>query len=324
MKHNIYIGTWSENLHHAAFNDETGELKPLGSVEAGMPSYLIYDSGVIYGVSEADGYVFSMSPDKLEILSKQSTNGKHPCHICAMDKWLFVSNYSEGTLTVFERGGKGLIKPSAVSLAHYGSGPNASRQERSHIHFAGMPPHNDFLAVCDLGTDKVLIYPFNRELGLLTNANVIDCPPGSGPRHLTFSEDNKYLYVLTELTSTVLVYSAVDGEIKLTQQISTLPDGFKEHNTAAAIRISPDKKTLAASNRGHDSVAMFAINGDGTLSPPTHLMTGKTPRDFTYSPCGKWMLVAEQDSGAVSVAQSKSCINIEKPTCIVFGGLIND
>jgi 6-phosphogluconolactonase len=348
VKHIIYIGTWSKGenggLFSAEFDDSAGGLRLLSNFEIDMPSYLQYAGGILYGVSETDSYngdnggsVFSILTGEsggMELLSQKPTNGKHPCHLCAADNWVYVSNYSEGTLTVLRRDENGAISEPLAHLAHYGKGPNPKRQEKSHIHFAALPPEpkrdgDSCLGVCDLGTDRVHIYSHNETFGLKTYNMVINCPPGSGPRHLAFSSDDRYLYILTEMGNTVLVYQADGGEIHFKQEVSTLPPEFSGNSTAAAIRISPDGRTLAASNRGHDSVALFAVNRDGTLqNPPEFLKTGKTPRDFVYSANGEWILCANQSDNFVAAyktdgsGEQVSQIEIPKPTCIVFGGTV--
>ncbi|MCL2702802.1 MAG: lactonase family protein [Defluviitaleaceae bacterium] len=336
MKYTVYFGTYSKSLYRGEFDAGTGGLELLDSADVENPSYLHADGDVLYGVSETDvfngksgGALFSVSlrDEKMEVLSIEGTNGRHPCHLSVFGNYIFVSNYSEGTLSIFEKDIKGRIKPSRLSVAHYGSSVNPSRQKQAHIHFAAMSPDFQYLAVCDLGLDKVFAYPFTMDYGLSLKAKEVDCPPGSGPRHLVFSRDGRTMYVLTELSNTILVYQSIKDNIELVQEISALPDGFTGAGGAAAIHMSPDVGFIAASNRGHDSVAVFRINGGGTLQKPEFIMTGAAPRDFGYSPDGRWILSANQNDNTVTVhsvretSETAGQINVPSPCCIAFGGL---
>jgi 6-phosphogluconolactonase len=183
-----------------------------------------------------------------------------------------------------------------------------------------------FLALCDLGMDKVLLYPYSAKYGLSTNAKEIICPPGSGPRHLTFSACGCYIYVLTELSNTILSYRYNKDDIHLIQEISTLPADYNGFSSAAAIHLSPNGLYVAVSNRGHDSIAIFKITDDGRLIFSNHIKTGKDPRDFRFSPCGKWLLSANQNNDSITIFRienntfmQKGIINIPKPVCILFG-----
>jgi 6-phosphogluconolactonase len=175
--------------------------------------------------------------------------------------------------------------------------------------------------------DKVFLYPYSAENGLSTNAKEIICPPGSGPRHLAFSTCGCYIYVLTELNNTILNYRYNESDIQLIQEISTLPADYKSPSTAAAIHLSPNGMYAAASNRGHNSIAVFKIVDNGRLVFAKHIMTGKDPRDFRFSPCGKWLLSANQNDDSLTLFRienntfiQKGIFKIPKPACILFGG----
>jgi 6-phosphogluconolactonase len=174
--------------------------------------------------------------------------------------------------------------------------------------------------------DKVFLYPYSSVSVLSTNAKTIACPPGSGPRHLAFSTCGLYLYILTELSNTILNYQYNKGDVKLLQEISTLPADFKDNSSAAAIHLSPCGTYIAASNRGFDSIAIYNIGNDGILTFAAYIKTGKEPRDFRFSPCGKWLLSANQNEDSVTVYRFENnsikqtgIINIPKPVCILFG-----
>ena len=333
----LYFGTYSEGkdggIFSAVFSPETGKIHLKDNISIPQPSYLQLYKKTLYAVSELmcfegenGGALSAIDTANHQILTTIPTHGKHPCHLCLTDNHLFVANYSEGSLSIFTFEQSKELKPTFQSIQHYGKSVNSQRQQMAHVHFVTMDPAGGYLAVCDLGLDQVLLYPYSPSQGLSTNATCIPCPPGAGPRHLTFSQCGNFLYVLTELTNTILVYKYHKGEGMFIQEVSTLPDTFIEINTCAAIRLSPDGTKIVASNRGHDSLAIFIIEQDGKLNFSHHLMTGKCPRDFNFSPCGNWLLAANQEDDSVFVYQQAGdtylqtdTINLPKPVCILFG-----
>ena len=356
-KYKIYIGTYSKGegngLFRGEFDGETGEIRIKDTLDIENPSYLQLNenNNILYGVSEVGsfdgekgGALFSVDisdNSQMRLIDMKCTHGRSPCHLCVSpryikekDNLIFVSNYSEGSLSIFQTDISGNIKPSLQSIHHFGKSVNPNRQEASHIHFAEIIL-GKYLAVCDLGLDKIFLYPnfvnpAQNLNGLITDSKTIDCPPGSGPRHFAVSKDIKYLYVLTEMGNTVLVYECKGGdpeqEFELIQEISTLPSDFTGRSTAAAIHVSPDGKYLGASNRGHDSIAVFRIKDGGGFSFATHIMTGKEPRDFRFSPDGKFLIAANQGSDSLTVYSIENDkfidannITLPKPVCILFG-----
>jgi 6-phosphogluconolactonase len=338
--YDLFIGTYSKGidggLFHCSFDDTNGEIRKIGNIDIENPSYLQLNGNLLYGVSELSsfngengGALFSVDikePKKKRLIDIIGTHGKHPCHLIIKDNYVFVSNYSEGSLSIFKTNADGELQPSFQSLHHFGKSERTDRQESSHIHFATFTPDNEFLAICDLGMDKVFLYPYSCENALSTNAKIINCPSGSGPRHLTFSACGKYLYVLMELNNTICCYEYDKGNVKFLQQISTLPDDYSGRSSAAAIHLSPCGNFLASSNRGHDSIALCNIEDNGKLALITHIKTGKEPRDFRFSPCGNWLLSANQNDNSVTIYRKESNLfkylgifNMPKPVCIQFG-----
>ena len=348
-KYNVFFGTYSKGqgngLFRGEFDCDTGEIILKDTLDIENSSYLQLRDNILYGVSEVGefdgekgGALFSVDisdSSQMRLIDMKCTHGKSPCHLCVTDKTyklfknlIFVANYSEGSLSIFETGISGKIVQSCQSIHHFGKSVNRLRQDSSHIHFAAMTPDDEYLAVCDLGLDKVFLYPYSERKGISTNAGFINCPPGSGPRHMVIL--NKYLaYVLTEMGNTVLVYNYFDsfewGE-ELLQEISTLPPDFTGQSTAAAIHISPDWEYLGASNRGHDSIAIFKIQDDCKLDFLSHIMTGKEPRDFRFSPDSRWIISANQNDDSVTVYKIENDnfiqtgnVSLPKPVCILFG-----
>ncbi|UFH55598.1 lactonase family protein [Spirosoma sp. KNUC1025] len=319
----MYVGTYSvrgsEGIYVFEFDRKAGAMQQIQSVSNGKnPSFLaIHPSGnYLYSVNEgpdklggASAYAIDKATGKLQFLNSQSTLGGGPCHV-SIDKTgrtAFVSNYGGGSLAVFPISSNGQLSAASDSVQDAGTGPNAQRQEKPHVHSATLAPDNRFLYVADLGTDKLNIFDID-----VTNSKVkpastpyATVKPGSGPRHFTFHPNGKYAYLVEELTSTVAVFSrnAQTGALTLLDDnVKTLPDGFSGQNTSADIHIDPSGKFLYQSNRGANTLAIFAIGNDGKLTKigdqPTE---GKTPRNFLIDPKGDFVFVAHQDSDNITI-----------------------
>ena len=297
------------------FDTGSGALRPAGlAVETASPSFLAVDAGghYLYAVNETDpGMVSSFAIDraaaKLTLISKVSSKGGGPCHLAldATGRWLAVANYGTGSVAVLPVGAGGKLGEAAAFDQHHGSGINRSRQEGPHAHEAVFSPDNRFLLVPDLGLDQILVYRFDAAKGTIAPN---DPPfgvvaPGSGPRHLTFHPNGKVVYVLSEMASTVTAfrYDAARGALESFQTVSALPDHFSGQSTTAEIAVNAAGSAVYASNRGHDSIALFHIAPElFRLAPAEHTPTlGKTPRQFTLDPEGKFLLASNQQSGAI-------------------------
>jgi len=345
-KYRIFIGTYSKGpgkgLLSGVFDSDTGEIRLGDALDIENPSYMQispYNDGVLYGVSETYEYcgenggalfcVDISDPGKMRLIDIKGVRGKLPCHLCAVDNLVFTANYSDGSLGIMETDRAGNISPIYRAISHFGKGPNKDRQEAAHIHFVSMTPDGKYLALCDLGLDGVFLYPYTKEAGLAANAKIIGCPPGSGPRHLVFSADGKYMYVLTELASTVLAFGYSDGKAEFLQEISCLPPGNARESAAAAIHISPDGKQLVASNRGADCLAVFDIGENGRLGISGYIEDQNTPRDFNFSPDGNFLVSAHQDGDKIEVFRVENGgfakvgeTGAWAPVCVLFGGQI--
>jgi 6-phosphogluconolactonase len=201
----------------------------------------------------------------------------------------------------------GRLKPFSTFLQHTGSSVNQRRQSGPHAHSVNLDPANRFALVADLGLDKVFVYRFEPRQGQLLphDPQSFDTAPGAGPRHLAFHPSGRYAYVINEMASTVtaLRWDGASGELGEIQSVSTRPDGFAGDNSTAEVVVSPDGKFLYGSNRGHDSLAIFAIDqASGRLTPVGHQPTlGKTPRNFAIDPTGEYLLAANQNSDTIVV-----------------------
>jgi len=336
MKYKAYIGTYSvrdsKGIYLIEADSETGVLAILDSWQAKNPSYLAVSNGYLFAALECNefkgvygGGVASYAINQngsLSFLSVRPTGGTSPCHVCPMSdgKKLYVSNYGDGTLSVFdvENGKLG----EALLIKHKGSGPNETRQKEPHVHCAAIEPGNERLCVVDLGIDRAVFY----NMADMSMAGDFAVKGESGPRHIVFSEHRQYAWMVCELSSEVYVF-----EPRSRKQIgvySTLPDDFTGKNTCAAIKLSPDEKRLYASNRGHDSIACYDIDPEtGKLSLLAICPSGgKSPRDFSISPNGAFLYTANQDTDNICVFTLKDgvpvgtglSLDIPAPVCVLF------
>jgi 6-phosphogluconolactonase len=345
-----YTGEKSQGIYVAEFEPKNGQL---GSVklaaEGKNPTFLALDPQrrVLYAVNEindfdkkASGAVSAFRVDtqtgKLDLLNQEPSGGAGPCHLATAQngKCVLVANYGSGSVAVLPIAPDGRLRPLVSPIQHRGSSINSQRQEGPHAHFITWDPDNRFVLTCDLGLDKVLIYKLEANTLLLSPND----PPGfaikggSGPRHLAFDPTGRYAYVLNELSSTVTccVYDQIRGELKEIQTVSTLRKDFTGANTCAEIQVHPSGKFLYASNRGDNTIAVFAISpNNGLLESVQFEPTGgKTPRHFCLDPSTKWLIAENQDSDNVTVMAVDSSTgrltptgreqHVGAPVCAVF------
>jgi 6-phosphogluconolactonase len=337
----LYVGTYtgpaSKGIYAYGYDAASGKLTPLGlAAETTNPSFLAIDSTrkVLYAVNEGHDYkgensgavtAFSIEDrktGKLTELDEVSSHGADPCYISfdRTGKYALVANYTGGTVAVFPLASDGRIGEASSVMKDAGElGPNKARQEAPHAHFIEASAHNWFAYVSDLGLDQVLIYKFDAAKGTLTAggppvvAGASPSPavkdffsaklaPGTGPRHVAFSADGKFMYVLGELDSTVTVFANDAKEtFQSIQKISALRSGVPGHNSAAEIAIHPSGEFLYTSNRGDDSIAVFTIHrATGKLTFLQRISSGgNAPRHFTIDPTGTRLFAANQDSGNI-------------------------
>jgi 6-phosphogluconolactonase len=356
----VYVGTYtggkSKGIYLFKLQTEIrGQQKnvtliPLGlAAELASPSFLAIDAQHrrLFAVTESDqfegkpsgavsAYAIDPKTGKLELLNQQSTKGGGPCHL-ALDRdgrHVFVANYGGGSVAVLPVGDDGRLGEASDFVQHKGKSINPERQDAAYAHCVTLDPTGRFLFVCDLGLDQVLCYKFDAKTGKLTpnDPPFAAITPGAGPRHMVFRPDGRFAYVINELNSTVtaFAYDAKSGRLTELQNISTLPKSFVGENTTAEIDIHPSGKFLYGSNRGRDSIVLFAVNrDDGTLTYFEDLSTtGKTPRHFGLHPAGDLMAIGHQDSDTIQLCQIDGAngrlkpvgeaVEAPMPVCIVF------
>ncbi len=273
------------------------------------------DGRKLYTVRAGDDgkhYVSGFSVDRkdgsLKLLNEQTDFGKGPCYVSVAPtgKTVLVANYSEGNICSFKINRKGLLKGVQTSHYHQGASKVTDRQKAPHPHMILPAVANDLVLVPDLGMDQVLIYQLNRK-GVLApfGAKTAATPPGSGPRHFAFHPNGQFGYSLNELDGSVTAFrfDADGGRLTPIETVSTLPADFKEFNKSADIHLTPDGAYLYASNRGHNSIAVFKVDAsNGTLeSRGTFPCGGEWPRAFAIDPSGQFILVANKQTHNIAI-----------------------
>jgi len=343
----VYIGTYTrgraEGIYRFTLDLDSGALTPRGAT-GGVenPSFLaLHPTGrYLYSVAEAQGgavAAFAIDPatGDLAPLNAQSTRGPGACHV-ALDPagtTLIASNYAGGSVASFAIGDDGRLSPAVSFIQHEGRSV-APRQQGPHAHSATIDATGRFAVVADLGLDKLVVYALDAATGALSPHD----PPslklhgGAGPRHFAFHPNGGFAYVINELDSTVtaMTWNPRQGVLTATQTVTTLPADFTGDNTTAEVVVHPSGRFLYGSNRGHDSIAIFAIDdATGELTPIGHEPTrGKEPRHFNVDPTGRWLLAANQKSDTVQVFRVDEAtgalsavgdpVTVPTPVCVKF------
>jgi 6-phosphogluconolactonase len=312
----FYVGTSgakAPGILRCVLDGKTGKISvPTVAAEAKSASYVALspDAKFLYATAEAaEGAVaaYAVEGDKLRLLNTEASKGKGPTHLVvdAAGRNLVVVNYGSGSTTALPIKADGSFAPATSSIQHVGSGPNAGRQAGPHSHGVYFHPKNGRAYVADLGTDDIFIFKFDAEKGLLTPNKPKSgrVTAGEGPRHLAFHPSGKFAYVNTEMGLNVVAFAvAGNGGLNEIQSLPTLPAGAdKKGVSTAEIFVRANGKTLYVSNRGHDSIAVYAIAQDGKLTLLQHMLgTPATPRGFGLSADGRWLVCAGQKSGTLN------------------------
>jgi 6-phosphogluconolactonase len=324
----VYVGSYTEEgytknreskgIYAFRFDAATGEFTPLGlAAESPNPSFLAVDPNgkFLYAVNEVQNFrgpnsggVRSFAMDRttgrLTLLNELPSHGGDPCYV-ALDKkgkYLFTANDSGGSVAAFPVLPDGRLGESSTFLQFQAKGEKAP-----HAHAINVSPDNRFVLVADLGLDQVTAYRFDQESGSFSprDSQTFKVDPGAGPRHFAFHPNGKFVYVLTELQAGIVAfaYERPGGTLRRLQTVSMLPKRYSGEKAAAEVQVHPSGKFLYASNRGHDSLAVFAINqNNGTLTRVEIVPTkGKEPRHFAVDPTGSFLLAANQHSDSIVV-----------------------
>jgi 6-phosphogluconolactonase len=318
----VYVGTSSgepgNGIHVLRFDPGDGSLEAtaLPVTPTPNPSFLALapDGRTLYAVREVDdggvaAYRRDPATGRLDPLGWSPAGGPGPAYVSVhpSGRWLLVANYGGGGVALLPIGEDGAPGEPVDVIRYTGSGPDPARQEAPHPHAIRTAPDGRVF-VADLGTDRVIAYPpVTADRGLdEARAVVTRTAPGAGPRHLAFSTDGAFVYLVNELPGSVTAwaYDEATGRLDEIQTVSTLPDGFEGANKSAAIHVHPNGRWLYVSNRGDfDSIVRFAIDpATGRLGARIDHRDGITwPRSFVIHPDGRWLLVANRHAGEVTV-----------------------
>ncbi len=329
-----------DNIHAFCLDDGIGRLSPMySSGKVSNPSYLLCKGDILYSVSECSTEetsgvcVWKRKDDGLTLLQEVRFPEGAACHLmlCPAFDRLFAACYDTGCDVIFAIREDGMLEEPYSVVRHRGCSPNHPRQQVPHAHANIMTTNPYRMVSVDLGADTVTvnnISPAGCETHL-RECSRLTLPNGSGPRHMVFSS-LELAYLVTELSNKVykLDFHAGSGSLWNMAEVSTLPAGFTGNSTAAAIKLSPDEKILAVSNRGHDSVTLFRVGSDGSLMDGMYSSAeGACPRDLAFSPDGNYMVVCCQQSDCVNLFRIDRdslsltlCdrISLPSPACVTF------
>jgi 6-phosphogluconolactonase len=352
----MYVGTYtqegstSKGIYVYRYDSGSAKVTSLGlAAQTINPSFLAVHPNrrFLYAVNELGDYkgqksggvsafAIDNATGKLTLLNEVASGGADPCYISVdkTGKFVLVANYTGGNVSVFPILKDGSLGEASAFVQHTGHGTNPKRQEAPHAHSIDLSPDNRFAIVDDLGLDETLVYKFDSSKGAVT----LNDPPfakadaGAGPRHFALAPNGKFAYVIHEMGSTVSVfdYDAAAGVLHQVQTISTIPKDFTRLNEDAEIEVHPSGKFLYASNRGHDSIAVFAIDPNkGTLSLIEYVPTkGQSPRHFQIDPTGSLLFAENEKSDNIVIfridartgrlAPTGKVLDISQPVCVKF------
>ncbi len=355
----VYVGTYtgaaSKGVYAFDFDAATGRAtSPELAAETPNPTFLTSHPNhrFLYAANEignfggkksgaVSAFAIDAASGHLKLLNQQPSGGDGPCHV-SLDpsgRWALVANYGSGSVAVFPVRADGRLGEATAVVQHEGRSVNPRRQEGPHAHFITMDPAGRFALACDLGLDQVLVYRFDAGRGALAanDPPAARLKPGSGPRHLAFHPNGRFAYVISEMASTITAFRWQPGRGALAElpSVSTLPVGFAGQSTAAEIQVHPSGKFVYGSNRGDDSIAVFATDPrTAKLAFVERQSTlGRTPRYFGLDPTGRFLLACNQDSGNIVVFRVEGAtgrltptgqtLTVGSPVCLQFVPMTN-
>ena len=340
----LMVGSYAtpeeEGIKVYAWDNEKGEATYVSGLKGiSNPSYQVVsvDGNRVYSVGEDEGETstahslsFDKTNGKLALMNTQLTNGGAPCYINLSpdEDCVITANYMGGSISVLPLDASGRLSENVSTFAFTGEGENKIRQSQPHLHCVEFTPDGKFLLANDLGTDKIHVFPLTPE-GKLDEMGTFDVElePGSGPRHLCFSKDGRFAYLINEISGKVTTLSYNERTL---QPIHYIEADTVNAQGSADIHLSPDGKFLYASNRlKADGIAVFSVNQEtGMLTKVGYQLTGIHPRNFIITPDGRFLLVACRDSNLVQIfrrdektgllVDTGKTIETSKPVCLKF------
>lgn len=343
QKHKLIVGTFtrannSEGIYIYDFDTKTADSKSLSIIKSPADQgYLalssdektIYSTYMLKDKSAVTAYAFNELTGEAKLMN-QLPAGQNPCYVITDGINVITANYGGGSINVYGLHTDGSFNAEKQFIQHTGSGPDP-RQASAHAHQALFSPDKKFVLASDLGEDKIYTYKYEpNAVKPLSIHTTINTDPGSGPRHLTFSPNGKFVYLTHEFTGKISAFEYKNGNLKLIQQISTTAPDFKGKIDGADIHISADNKFLYQTNRGDaNTISTFSIAKNGFLKLVETVSTvGKGPRNFTLDPSGNYVLIAHQYTNDIVIfnrnkksgrlKDSGKRINVGMPVCLVF------
>jgi 6-phosphogluconolactonase len=314
----VYVGTQDHRIEALRLDTSSGALVRTATVDADIrPTWLMAHPNlpVLYAVDDQSNkpgsvtaFNVNRSTGELSRLDAVATRGVGTTHLTfdASSGTVLAANYNSGSVSSVAVRDDGSLDALTSTIGETGSGPN-KRQMSAHAHDAIVDPSGHYVLVPDLGADRVFVYRFDRATRVLSKDGTRDfaAPFGSGPRHLVFGADGRFAYLITELSADVMVFrwDAPNGRLTLTQKLQISSTGFSGAKSGAEIALSADGRFVYAADRGENEIVVYRVDaGNGTLSDVQRVPSdGRTPWAFSIEPSGKWLLVANQASGTVSV-----------------------
>lgn len=303
-----YTGGGSKGIYSYRFNQATGEAEVLDSLEMTNPSFLTVspDKQTIYAVSETNDSHASLNTirlnrnsGKMTFLGATLTEGADPCYVATNGKTVLTANYSGGSMSVFSLSGGGTKAILSTRFLGAVGGPDMLRQAEPHVHCACFTPDGRYALATDFSADRILSYRLQGQK-VVANGVAAKVSDDSGPRHLVFSPNGRFVYLMSELSGKVTVFSYHDGRLLRLQEIISDSVGARG---GADIHLSPDGKFLYSSNRLKDEgIAIFSVNPQtGMLTRVSYQPTGAHPRQFNITPNGRFLLCCCRDSNKIQV-----------------------
>ena len=334
----MFVGTYtdgsSKGLYSFSFNQTTGESVLLDSLEMQNPSYLMTSryGRLVYAVSETNDEKASLNIIRLDeeggmhLLDSEPTDGADPCYVAVKGGIALTANYSGGSMSVFHLREGGMKALFATSFFGDTGGPDTLRQQVPHVHCACFAPDGKYILATDFSADRILSFRLFAQK-ITANGVAAEVSAGSGPRHLVFSADGRYAYLMSELSGKITVFSYAQGRLHRLQEIVS---DSSDTRGGADIHLSPDGRFLYSSNRlTNDGIAIFSVNADtGLLTRTGYQLTGAHPRQFNITPNGQFLLVCCRDSDVIQVFRRDTDtgmltdihqdIHVSKAVCVQF------
>jgi len=343
----IFIGTYtrttSKGIYAVRLDQTTGGLSaPVLAAATNSPSFLAFapDQKILYAVSESDEMAAAFGVDLAQgtltpLQPPQSSGGSAPCHLVVdpTQRALVVANYHTGVVAAIPLLADGTLG-APHPIQHTGHSVDPKRQTEPHVHSVTLSPDGRFALVCDLGLDRIFTYRLDAAKAELFPGEppFVATAPGAGPRHFAFGADGRHAYAITEMGNTIIAfdYAPATGALTTRQTVSTLPAEFTGVTSGAEIRVHPHGKFLYGSNRGHDSIAVFAVDAATGLLTLVEIAAcgGKNPRNFALSPDGAWLVCANQNSNSLTsfrvdaatgrLTPTGHTAEVPLPVCVLF------